>query len=161
MLWRLIAVFGAVGLGFAGFASFALGTCHDSGGFCADSFSGTHVFFYAVAVALLSSSAALLARTVTSRAGLIGVIAYSAGLLLLLLIVVVEATLTGFTKQQTVLPLEFASCHHAREACGRSCLTRSAGGRGGTGRRRQVLADTDAARSSPPTARGTAPGPRR
>jgi hypothetical protein len=82
----------AVALGFGGAALFALGSCHDSGGFCAPSFSGTHVTSYAVGVILLSCAAGLLAGVLTRRRDVAAGIAGTAAVLLLVLVVVVETT---------------------------------------------------------------------
>jgi uncharacterized membrane protein YhhN len=60
---------GRRGAGAAGLASFALGTCHDSGAFCADRFSSAHVEAYAGGVLLVSSAVGLLTLTVTRRRG--------------------------------------------------------------------------------------------
>lgn len=89
---RVLAALLAVGLGFGGAALFALGSCHDSGGFCAESFSGTHVFLYAIGVVLLSLAAGGLAAAVTARRDIAAGIAATAACLLLLLVVVVETT---------------------------------------------------------------------
>lgn len=53
-LTRAALLLAAALAAFGGAASFALGTCHDSGGFCADEFSSTHVEAYAGGVLLLS-----------------------------------------------------------------------------------------------------------
>lgn len=62
-LFLAVAAIGAV----AGAASFALGTCHDSGGFCADEFSGTHIEGYAGGSMLLGLAAGLAAAAWTLR----------------------------------------------------------------------------------------------
>ena len=92
LLRRVAAVVCAVGLGFRGASAVALGSCHDSGGFFAGYFSGTHVVLYGVGVVLLSSAAGLLARTVTRRPLVVTGAAGSATLLLLVLIVAAEST---------------------------------------------------------------------
>lgn len=66
-IWRVAVAACAVAVAVGGAALIALGTCHDGGGFCAESFSSTHISLYAVGVTLVSSAAAVLARTVTRR----------------------------------------------------------------------------------------------
>jgi uncharacterized membrane protein (DUF485 family) len=70
----------------------ALGTCHDSGGFCAESFSGTHVLLYSIGVLLLSAAAGVLAAAIARNRPVAFGIAAATGVLLLALIVVAEAT---------------------------------------------------------------------
>jgi uncharacterized membrane protein YhaH (DUF805 family) len=79
-------------MGFGGAATFALGSCHDSGGFCAESFSGTHVVLYAIGVILLSVASGVLAGALTTRRGVAAGIAGIAAVLLVVLVVVVETT---------------------------------------------------------------------
>ncbi len=87
---RVVAVLLAVALGLAGAALLALGTCHDSGGFCAETFSATHVTLYAMGVALLSLATAALVSAVTRRRAVVAGIGGTAAVVLLVLIVVVE-----------------------------------------------------------------------
>lgn len=77
-------------LGFAGAFLFALGGCHSSGGFCADSFSRTHVVLYGVGVVLLSAAAGLLGHAATRRRAAVCSTASGAVLLLLALAVSLE-----------------------------------------------------------------------
>ena len=79
-------------LGFAGASLLALGTCHDSGGFCAGDFSATHVVLHALGVLLLSLAAGVLAGALTSRRDVAAGIAVTAAAVLLALVVAVEAT---------------------------------------------------------------------
>jgi hypothetical protein len=81
-----------VALGLGGAALLALGSCHDSGGFCAESFSGTHVLLYSIGVVLLSAAAGVLAAAITRRRSVAAGIAAAAGVVLLLLVVVAETT---------------------------------------------------------------------
>ncbi len=76
----------AAGAGAGGVASFALGTCHDSGGFCADRFSSTHVEAYAGGVLLVSSAVALLTLTVTRRRVAVAAAGLISGIFLVLLV---------------------------------------------------------------------------
>ena len=65
--WGVAAgVLAAVGLTVAAFA-FALGTCHDAGGFCAEPFGAVHVELYATAAVLAAASAATAATIATLR----------------------------------------------------------------------------------------------
>jgi len=92
LVWRALVAVLAVGTGLTGAVSFALGTCHDSGGFCADSFSSTHVGAYAVGVVLMSAAVTLLAVTVTLRVVVLAAVALISGLLIAALAVGLEFT---------------------------------------------------------------------
>lgn len=66
-LARLLLLVTGVAAGFLGTASFALGTCHSSGGFCADEFSSTHVTGYAGGALLLATATGLVAAALSLR----------------------------------------------------------------------------------------------
>ena len=67
LVWRLASLTAAAGFFGAGFVTFALGGCHDSGGFCADEFSSTHVEAYASGATLAAIAAGLTALAFTRR----------------------------------------------------------------------------------------------
>ena len=51
-LWRIASIFLAGTAGLAAFFSFALGSCHSAGGFCATSFGADNVANFAIAISL-------------------------------------------------------------------------------------------------------------
>jgi hypothetical protein len=81
----------AVAVGWWGAVLLALGSCHDSGGFCAPSFSGTHVALYGIGVVLLSLATGVLAAVLTQRRRLATGVGGAAAAVLLALVVVLEA----------------------------------------------------------------------
>ena len=64
---RIALLVAAAGFFAGGFVTFALGGCHDSGGFCADEFSSTHVEAYASGAVLATIAAVLAALAFTRR----------------------------------------------------------------------------------------------
>ena len=66
-VWRLASLGAAAGFFAGGFITFALGGCHDSGGFCSDEFSSTHVEAYASGATLAAIAAGFTALAFTRR----------------------------------------------------------------------------------------------
>lgn len=62
-----MALFAAAAVAAGAFVSFAFGTCHDSGGLCADEFSSTHVEAYAGGVVLAGVAAGCCVWAVRAR----------------------------------------------------------------------------------------------
>jgi hypothetical protein len=92
MVLRVLAAVCAAALGAGGFALVALGSCHESGGFCAESFGATHVVLYAIGVMVLAAATALATLAVTRRRDVVVGIASGVGVLLGLVIVLAETT---------------------------------------------------------------------
>lgn len=71
--WRVAAGLVAAGFGSGALFLFALGSCHDSGGFCAAEYSSTHTESYASAAALaavaLPAAVVIVSRRVIVLAG--------------------------------------------------------------------------------------------
>jgi hypothetical protein len=73
VIWRVALALVAAGAGSSAVVLFALGSCHDSGGFCAGEFSSTHVESYGSAAVL--AAIALAAAVAVVRRGVLALAA--------------------------------------------------------------------------------------
>lgn len=85
VVWRIAVLVVAALLAVGALVAFGFGRCHDSGGFCAEEFSSTHVVAYVSAV-VLGALAALAAVVPFSRrpARLVAAALVAAGLVAVL-----------------------------------------------------------------------------
>lgn len=90
--WGVAAVL--AGLLFLGGAlfSFALGTCHDAGGFCSDSFGPVHIEAYATAAVLAGLGVSVAATAATLRVPML-LVAASVGALATAVLAVIGESL--------------------------------------------------------------------
>ena len=68
LVWRVTLGLVAAGLGSSALFLFALGSCHDSGGFCSSEYSSTHTESYASAAVLAAIALPSAVAIVTRRA---------------------------------------------------------------------------------------------
>ncbi|HUQ39386.1 MAG TPA: hypothetical protein VM030_04470 [Acidimicrobiales bacterium] len=91
-LWRALVLAVAAGFGIGGLVVFSFGGCHDSGGFCSDEFSSTHVEAYASGAVLVALAALGVALVFTRRPWKLATAAVLAGVVAGVAAVALEAT---------------------------------------------------------------------